>query len=137
MGRIAVTSDSRPRTVTSNWTRSPTLAFSTTAGAALKLMVMAGQPTPGIGPWSMVTDPAAASTAVITPDPTAASSPATTYERWDGQSVHAFEGTYGDYLLSKVSKVFPSLSSLSESFESLFLSSEKTSEEKEEEGTKN
>lgn len=47
--------------------------------------------------------------AVITPDPTAASAPATTYERWDGQSVHAFEGTYGAYLLSKVSKVFPAL----------------------------
>jgi isopenicillin N synthase-like dioxygenase len=31
-------------------------------------------------------------------------------ERWDGESVHAFEGTYGDYLLSKVGKVFPELS---------------------------
>ncbi len=30
-------------------------------------------------------------------------------ERWDGASVHAFRGTYGDYLLSKVSKVFPEL----------------------------
>jgi isopenicillin N synthase-like dioxygenase len=29
--------------------------------------------------------------------------------RWDGESVHAFSGTYGDYLLSKVSKVFPQL----------------------------
>jgi isopenicillin N synthase-like dioxygenase len=29
--------------------------------------------------------------------------------RWDGASVHAFSGTYGDYLLSKVSKVFPHL----------------------------
>lgn len=29
--------------------------------------------------------------------------------RWDGTSVHAFEGTYGDYLLGKVSKVFPQL----------------------------
>ncbi|MCP3102502.1 isopenicillin N synthase family oxygenase [Myxococcus sp. K15C18031901] len=29
--------------------------------------------------------------------------------RWDGASVHAFEGTYGDYLLGKVSKVFPQL----------------------------
>jgi polar amino acid transport system ATP-binding protein len=29
--------------------------------------------------------------------------------RWDGQSVHAFAGTYGDYLLAKVSKVFPEL----------------------------
>ena len=30
-------------------------------------------------------------------------------ERWDGASVHAFEGTYGDYLLGKVGKVFPEL----------------------------
>jgi len=29
--------------------------------------------------------------------------------RWDGASVHAFAGTYGDYLLGKVSKVFPQL----------------------------
>jgi isopenicillin N synthase-like dioxygenase len=29
--------------------------------------------------------------------------------RWDRQSVHAFTGTYGDYLLGKVSKVFPEL----------------------------
>ena len=32
-------------------------------------------------------------------------------ERWDHASVHAFEGTYGDYLLGKVSKVFPELRS--------------------------
>lgn len=30
-------------------------------------------------------------------------------ERWDKQSVHEFSGTYGDYLLNKVSKVFPQL----------------------------
>ncbi len=30
-------------------------------------------------------------------------------ERWDKSSVHAFEGTYGDYLLGKVGKVFPDL----------------------------
>jgi isopenicillin N synthase-like dioxygenase len=29
--------------------------------------------------------------------------------RWDKESVHAFSGTYGDYLLGKVSKVFPDL----------------------------
>ena len=29
--------------------------------------------------------------------------------RWDRQSVHGFSGTYGDYLLSKVSHVFPDL----------------------------
>ncbi len=31
--------------------------------------------------------------------------------RWDRQSVHGFEGTYGEYLVAKVSKVFPQLSS--------------------------
>jgi len=29
--------------------------------------------------------------------------------RWDGASVHAFEGSYGDYLMAKVGKVFPEL----------------------------
>ena len=29
--------------------------------------------------------------------------------RWDGASVHRWEGTYGDYLLGKVGKVFPEL----------------------------
>ena len=30
-------------------------------------------------------------------------------ERWDASSVHDFEGTYGDYVLGKVAKVFPEL----------------------------
>jgi isopenicillin N synthase-like dioxygenase len=30
-------------------------------------------------------------------------------ERWDHANVHAFQGTYGDYLLNKVGKVFPEL----------------------------
>jgi isopenicillin N synthase-like dioxygenase len=30
-------------------------------------------------------------------------------ERWDGANVHAFQGTYGEYLLNKVGKVFPEL----------------------------
>lgn len=30
-------------------------------------------------------------------------------ERWDRSSVHEFQGTYGDYLLGKVSRVFPQL----------------------------
>lgn len=30
-------------------------------------------------------------------------------DRWDHASVHDFRGTYGDYLLNKVSKVFPEL----------------------------
>lgn len=29
--------------------------------------------------------------------------------RWDHTSVHEFSGIYGDYLLGKVSKVFPQL----------------------------
>ena len=32
-----------------------------------------------------------------------------TGERWDHASVHEFRGTYGEYLLNKVSKVFPEL----------------------------
>ena len=32
--------------------------------------------------------------------------------RWDHISVHGFEGTYGDYILSKVGKVFPALAAL-------------------------
>jgi isopenicillin N synthase-like dioxygenase len=31
--------------------------------------------------------------------------------RWDGQSVHAWDGVYGDYLTAKVAKVFPQLAS--------------------------
>jgi isopenicillin N synthase-like dioxygenase len=31
------------------------------------------------------------------------------HERWDKSSVHELSGTYGDYLLNKVSKVFPQL----------------------------
>lgn len=30
-------------------------------------------------------------------------------QRWDGASVHDFDGTYGDYVLRKVSRVFPDL----------------------------
>ncbi len=29
--------------------------------------------------------------------------------RWDGQSVHAWDGVYGDYLTAKVARVFPAL----------------------------
>jgi isopenicillin N synthase-like dioxygenase len=35
-------------------------------------------------------------------------------ERWDGTSVHEFEGTYGDYLLGKVAKVFPQLAPIAQ-----------------------
>jgi len=30
-------------------------------------------------------------------------------ERWDGANVHGFDGTYGDYLMAKIAKVFPEL----------------------------
>ena len=29
--------------------------------------------------------------------------------RWDGANLHAFDGTYGDYVTAKVGKVFPEL----------------------------
>ncbi|MEM8998585.1 MAG: 2OG-Fe(II) oxygenase family protein, partial [Acidobacteriota bacterium] len=35
--------------------------------------------------------------------------PADRTERWDGEDLHAFEGTYGDYVMGKVSRVFPQL----------------------------
>jgi isopenicillin N synthase-like dioxygenase len=36
-------------------------------------------------------------------------SPASSAPRWDGANVHELTGTYGDYLLAKVAKVFPDL----------------------------
>lgn len=33
------------------------------------------------------------------------------YERWDHANIHSFQGSYGDYLLGKVGKVFPELKS--------------------------
>jgi len=48
----------------------------------------------------------------IRPIPNAAApDPAIATERWDGTSVHDFVGTYGDYLVRKVTKVFPELAS--------------------------
>jgi len=44
---------------------------------------------------------------IVTPD--AAHVASDEAERWDRASVHVFEGTYGDYVLGKVSKVFPQL----------------------------
>jgi len=38
-----------------------------------------------------------------------AEAPGDAAERWDASSVHAFEGTYGEYLMAKVGKVFPAL----------------------------
>jgi isopenicillin N synthase-like dioxygenase len=49
-------------------------------------------------------------TAPMQPLPvTAAARAAERAQRWDQASVHDFEGTYGDYLLGKVAKVFPQL----------------------------
>ncbi len=45
----------------------------------------------------------------IVPLPAHANAHDDSSERWDRANVHAFSGTYGDYLMSKVSKVFPNL----------------------------
>jgi len=47
--------------------------------------------------------------AEVRPIPIAADCADDAAERWDRASVHAFHGTYGDYVLSKVSRVFPAL----------------------------
>ncbi len=49
--------------------------------------------------------------AMCPPMPLAGSPPADDVaRRWDGASVRAWEGTYGDYITAKVAKVFPQLS---------------------------
>lgn len=45
----------------------------------------------------------------IAPLPARAQEGAKGHARWDGADLQAFEGTYGDYLIGKVSKVFPEL----------------------------
>ena len=52
-------------------------------------------------------DPGFTSQVPPLPDRAAAADDGT--RRWDGQDLRAFDGTYGDYLLGKVSKVFPQL----------------------------
>ena len=47
--------------------------------------------------------------AAVRPIPGAVTSDATAPDRWDGASVHEWSGTYGDYLLTKVGRVFPAL----------------------------
>ncbi len=47
--------------------------------------------------------------AEVPPLPGRARTDASGQTRWDGQDLRAFTGTYGDYLLSKVGKVFPHL----------------------------
>jgi isopenicillin N synthase-like dioxygenase len=48
-------------------------------------------------------------TAAIAPIPTGPTVRDERWERWDRASVHDFRGTYGDYVLRKVGKVFPDL----------------------------
>jgi isopenicillin N synthase-like dioxygenase len=48
--------------------------------------------------------------ACVPPLPDRAASADDGSRRWDGQDLQAFTGTYGDYLLGKVSRVFPQLS---------------------------
>jgi isopenicillin N synthase-like dioxygenase len=48
-------------------------------------------------------------TAEVPPLPGRAATGADGRRRWDGQDLRAFTGTYGDYLVAKVAKVFPDL----------------------------
>jgi isopenicillin N synthase-like dioxygenase len=54
-------------------------------------------------------DPGFAAEVPPLPDRAAAAAADDGGRRWDGQDLRAFTGTYGDYLLGKVSKVFPQL----------------------------
>jgi isopenicillin N synthase-like dioxygenase len=47
--------------------------------------------------------------AEVLPVPLDGEGPAEARARWDGEDVHAFDGTYGEYLLGKVGRVFPDL----------------------------
>jgi isopenicillin N synthase-like dioxygenase len=47
--------------------------------------------------------------AEVLPVPLAGEDPSEARARWDGEDVLAFDGTYGQYLLGKVGKVFPEL----------------------------
>ena len=47
--------------------------------------------------------------AEVLPVPTLAGDPAPARKRWDGSDLGGVSGTYGDYLLSRVGKVFPTL----------------------------
>lgn len=51
-------------------------------------------------------------TASVPPLPGAARRGDDGYPRWDGADLQAFTGTYGDYLVAKVAKVFPQLTQL-------------------------
>lgn len=47
--------------------------------------------------------------AVIEPLPCATPASDDSSDRWDGASVHDWHGTYGDYVMDKIAKVFPDL----------------------------
>ena len=59
--------------------------------------------------WPYFLDPAF--DAIVAPLPSARVRPTAddAAERWDRASVHALRGTYGDYLMQKVARVFPEL----------------------------
>jgi isopenicillin N synthase-like dioxygenase len=48
-------------------------------------------------------------TSAVPPLPDRAATTTTGHRRWDGANPHAFTGTYGDYLTTKVTRVFPHL----------------------------
>ena len=54
-------------------------------------------------------DPAWAAEVLPVPTVGDARANSTATDRWDGASVHEWAGTYGDYLLTKVGRVFPEL----------------------------
>lgn len=54
-------------------------------------------------------DPSWDATVTPLPETVFAGRPDDAAQRWDGESVHAWDGVYGDYLTAKVAKVFPAL----------------------------
>ena len=54
-------------------------------------------------------DPSWDATVMPLPEAAFAGRPDDPADRWDGRSVHAWEGVYGDYLTAKVAEVFPTL----------------------------
>jgi isopenicillin N synthase-like dioxygenase len=59
--------------------------------------------------WPFFLDPAFDATIVPLPGALARPADVDAAERWDRASVHTLGGTYGDYLLAKVARVFPAL----------------------------
>lgn len=59
--------------------------------------------------WPFFFDPGFHTEVHEVPLPEGAFVPRAASERWDHEDVHAFRGTYGEYILRKVGKVFPEL----------------------------